>query len=80
MQTDLFGKSEQVYILTMFDLARYVLSRVLALIPILLVISAAVFFLIRLTPSDPIVALTSGRRISDDTRAALIAQYHLDKP
>ncbi|MDR1326042.1 MAG: ABC transporter permease [Treponema sp.] len=64
----------------MLYLARYVLKRALTLIPILLVVSAAVFFLIRLTPSDPIAALTSGRRISDDTRAALIAQYHLDKP
>lgn len=38
-----------------------------------------IFFLIRLTPSDPIGSITSGRRISDETRAALTAQYHLDK-
>jgi peptide/nickel transport system permease protein len=63
----------------MLYLTRYLLKRAIALIPILLAVSVAVFFLIRLTPSDPIASLTSGRKISDETRAALIAQYHLDK-
>ena len=58
---------------------RYFLKRLLSLIPILLVVSVLVFFLVRLTPSDPIGSITSGRRISDETRASLMAQYHLDK-
>ena len=58
---------------------QYVLKRLLFLIPILLVVSVLVFFLIRLTPADPIGSITSGRRISDETRASLTAQYHLDK-
>jgi peptide/nickel transport system permease protein len=57
---------------------RYVLKRLLFLVPILLVVSAVIFFLIRLTPSDPIGSITSGRKISDETRASLTAQYHLD--
>ena len=60
-------------------IARYILKRVLFIIPILLVVSAVIFFLIRLTPADPISSITSGRRISDETRDALTAQYHLDK-
>jgi peptide/nickel transport system permease protein len=60
-------------------IARYILKRLIFLIPILLVVSALIFFLIRLVPSDPIGSITSGRRISDETRAALTAQYHLDK-
>jgi peptide/nickel transport system permease protein len=43
------------------------------------VVSAVIFFLIRLTPADPISSITSGRRISDETRASLTAQYHLDR-
>jgi peptide/nickel transport system permease protein len=62
-----------------FFLIRYVLKRVLSLILILLVVSGVIFFLIRLTPSDPIASITNGRRISDETRAALRAQYHLDQ-
>jgi peptide/nickel transport system permease protein len=59
---------------------RYALKRVVILIPLLLAVSAVVFFIIRLTPSDPITAITSGKRISDETRASLMAQYHLDQP
>ena len=59
-------------------IVRYVLKRVLLLVPILLAVSVVIFFLIRLTPSDPIGSITSGRRISGETRASLIAQYHLD--
>ncbi|MDR0583773.1 MAG: ABC transporter permease [Treponema sp.] len=60
-------------------LIRYVLKRVVSLVPILLVVSVVAFFLIRLAPADPITSITSGKRISDETRAALIRQYHLDK-
>ena len=58
---------------------RYILKRLLLLAPVLLVVSALIFFLIRFTPSDPIGSITSGRRISDETRASLITKYHLDK-
>ncbi|GHV79193.1 ABC transporter permease [Spirochaetia bacterium] len=57
----------------------YIGKRILTLIPILLAVSALIFFLIRLTPSDPIASITSGRRIGEDTRAALISRYHLDR-
>jgi len=58
---------------------KYVLKRIFFLIPILLAVSVLIFFLIRLTPADPIGSITSGRKINDETRAALTAQYHLDK-
>jgi len=58
---------------------RYILKRLLLLVPVLLAVSALIFFLIRLTPSDPIGSITSGRRISDETRASLTTQYYLDK-
>jgi len=60
-------------------IVQYILKRLIFLVPILLVVSALIFFLIRLTPSDPIGSITSGRRISEETRASLTAQYHLDK-
>jgi peptide/nickel transport system permease protein len=60
-------------------LVRYVLKRIVSLFPILFVVSAGLFALIRLAPADPITSITSGRRISDETRASLIRQYHLDK-
>ena len=60
-------------------IVQYILKRLVFLIPILLAVSALIFFLIRLAPADPIGSITSGRRISEETRAALTAQYHLDK-
>jgi len=60
-------------------IVQYILKRLIFLIPILLVVSALIFFLIRLVPSDPIGSITSGRRISDETRAALTTQYHLNE-
>jgi peptide/nickel transport system permease protein len=59
---------------------RYAAKRILFLIPLLLAVSVVVFSLVRLTPSDPIASITSGKRISDETRASLTAQYNLDKP
>jgi peptide/nickel transport system permease protein len=60
-------------------LIHYILKRLLFFIPVLLVVSAIIFFLIRFTPSDPMSSITSGRRISDETRSYLRAQYHLDQ-
>jgi len=58
---------------------KYVIKRILFLIPILVIVSVVIFFLIRITPSDPIGSITSGRRISDETRSSLTAQYYLDR-
>jgi peptide/nickel transport system permease protein len=55
------------------------LKRLLSLFLILLAVSAVIFFLIRLTPADPIASITNGRRISDETRVSLRAQYSLDQ-
>jgi peptide/nickel transport system permease protein len=60
-------------------LIRYIVRRLLALVPILLAVSALIFFLIRLTPSDPMASITGGRRVDGETRAALAARYHLDR-
>ncbi|MDR0290974.1 MAG: ABC transporter permease, partial [Treponema sp.] len=57
----------------------YIIKRLLTFIPVLLVVSALIFFLIRFTPSDPMSSITGGRRISDETRSYLRAHYHLDK-
>jgi peptide/nickel transport system permease protein len=58
----------------------YIVKRILFLIPALLAVATLIFFLIRLTPSDPVGSITAGRKISAETRAALISQYHLDRP
>jgi peptide/nickel transport system permease protein len=57
----------------------YIIKRLLFFIPVLLAVSAIIFFLIRFTPSDPMSSITGGRRISDESRSYLRSQYHLDQ-
>jgi peptide/nickel transport system permease protein len=58
---------------------RHALKRLVSLVPLLLIVSVGIFFLIRLTPSDPIASITQGRHISDEARESLRIQYHLNK-
>ncbi len=66
-------------------MTEYVLRRFLLLVPMLFVISAAVFFLIQLPPGDFMSTFIanleeSGIRVSDEQAAALRRQYGLDRP
>lgn len=58
---------------------RYILKRVLQLIPILFVVSVLIFALVRLSPADPIASITKGKQISEETRQGLEEQFHLNK-
>ena len=49
------------------------------MILILLAASVLIFCMVRIAPSDPIASMTKGKKISDETRQALVQQYHLDK-
>lgn len=59
--------------------ARFVIKRLLQMALIVFLASILIFAMVRVTPSDPIASMTKGKRISQETREALIRQYHLDK-
>jgi peptide/nickel transport system permease protein len=61
-------------------MARYVLQRVLAAIPLLVLMSFVVFSFIHLAPGKPETLLTGGRPVDEATLAALRLRYHLDQP
>lgn len=63
----------------MISIAPYIFKRLFFLVPVLLAVSVLVFFLIRLTPSDPVSSITGGRRIAEETLVSIRAQYHLDQ-
>lgn len=46
---------------------------------VLLVVSVLIFAMIRITPSDPIASMTTGKNVSEQTRQELRERYHLDK-
>ena len=60
-------------------MGKFIVKRILQLIPILLATSILIFCMIRITPSDPVASMTKGKRISEETRQSLEEKYHLDK-
>ena len=58
---------------------RYLLRRLVLVVPILLGVSIVVFFTLKLRPGDPVSSLL-GPTATPDDRAALIAEYGLDRP
>lgn len=61
-------------------MATYILKRLFAAIPILIGISALVFFSLKLVPGDPLTAIVGDGVISQEQAAELRAQYRLDDP
>ncbi|MDR0647805.1 MAG: ABC transporter permease [Synergistaceae bacterium] len=60
-------------------MAKYILKRVIAFVPVLFFSSIFIFFMVRLTGADPITSLQGTQRLSDESRAALTREFHLDK-
>lgn len=58
---------------------KYILQRLFSLIPILLVVSIIVFFLVHLTPGDPVTVLL-GDEASEESKAELREQLGFDLP
>jgi peptide/nickel transport system permease protein len=59
---------------------RLVLRRLVSIIPVLLIVSFVVFFLLALVPGDPAVTLAGGLNATPAAIAHVRAQLHLDDP
>ena len=59
---------------------RYILKRLLQTIPLLIIVSLISFFIIRLSPIDPIAELRLNPSISQETLDKEIKRLNLDKP
>src|SRR5208282_1172795 len=59
---------------------RLVLRRLLSIIPVLLIVSFAIFFLLALVPGDPAVTLAGGVSATPAEIARVRAQLHLNDP
>lgn len=60
-------------------MARYIIKRILSIIPVLLGISIVVFLAVRLIPGD-FATVTLGTQYTDEAAAALRERYGLDQP
>ena len=59
---------------------RYILNRVLLMIPTLVGVAILVFFLLRLAPGDPVAMMMEGANVSQDVLDSERARLGLDKP
>ena len=62
------------------EILKYIIKRILAAIPILFIVSVISFFIIRLSPIDPIGELRLNPAISQETLNLEIQRLGLDKP
>jgi len=61
-------------------MAAFIVRRLLALIPVLLLVSILIFNIMHLIPGDPIDVMYGTEGISDEVRAALEHKLGLDQP
>ncbi|HPQ96572.1 MAG: ABC transporter permease subunit [Thiothrix sp.] len=59
---------------------RFILQKILLLIPTFIGITLAAFMFVRLLPGDPVTILTGERGVDPERRAAMMAQLGLDQP
>lgn len=62
------------------DFIRYITKRILQTIPLLIIVSLISFFIIRLSPIDPLAELRLNPSISQETLNKEIKRLNLDKP
>lgn len=60
-------------------MSKFLIKRVLQMIPVLFVVSVLIFSMVRITPTDPVASMTKGKNVSDETKQQLRERYHLDK-
>lgn len=60
-------------------MSKFLLKRVLQMIPVLFVVSVLIFSMVRITPTDPVASMTKGKNVSDETKQQLRERYDLDK-
>src|SRR5215207_7039321 len=61
-------------------MARLIVSRLATLIPLMLIATSIVFFLVRFVPGDPVRIMVGGQRISEENVQSIREQYRLDEP
>lgn len=61
-------------------MGRYIIKRIIQMIPVFFIATFVVFFIVRVLPGDPIQANFGERRIPDSLREAYVRRYNLDEP
>lgn len=60
-------------------MGKFILKRLGQMVLVLIAVSVLIFAMVRITPSDPVASMTSGKNVSEETRQELREHYNLDK-
>ena len=58
----------------------YIFKRILGMIPVLLIVSIAVFFMLRLSSTSEVSVIIGERQATEELQAQIIEEYGLDQP
>lgn len=61
-------------------MAKYVIKRIFAMIPTLFIVSIVVFYMLRLPNVDEVSVIIGGRTATEELKASVTEEYHLDDP
>lgn len=61
-------------------MAKYVIRRLLLLIPVLFFVSILIFGMSRMAPGDPVLIMVGGHQTTPEVLQNIRVKYHLDKP
>lgn len=61
------------------SVGKFILKRLGQMVLVLIAVSVLIFAMVRITPSDPVASMTSGKNVSEETRQELREHYNLDK-
>jgi dipeptide transport system permease protein len=59
---------------------RFILHRLLMIVPTFIGITLVAFFFIRMLPGDPVILMAGERGVSEARHAELMAQFGFDQP
>lgn len=61
-------------------MGRYILKRILQIIPIFFVVSIIIFGIVRMSPTDPVTVILGGKKATEAAIAAVKIKFHFDQP
>ncbi len=61
-------------------MAKYILKRLVQIIPIFFIVSILIFAIVRMSPTDPITVILGGKRATAESIQAAQERFHLNEP
>ena len=61
-------------------MAKYIVKRIIQIIPIFFIVSILIFAIVRMSPTDPVTVILGGKKATTETIQAAQEKFHLNEP